>query len=513
MKKGLSRRPRASDRERDNQGALKTTSRVPIVSCHNFILATRDTGYRSLPTAISELVDNSIQAGASRIEIVIMETDRVPEAQISIGVLDNGCGMDKPTLALALQFGGSTRFGSRTGFGRFGMGLPNSSLSQGRRVDIYTWVRSRSVLHTYLDIDEVLSKARRTIRQPLLGSLPEWVGSAPSPKGTLVVWSRCDRLKHRRIETTIRHLARVLGRVYRYPLWEGLRLEINSRPIEPVDPLYLRCERHAGIASRYGKPMTYELTLSPVQKGTITVQFSRLPVAKWKRRSIEDKRESGLVGGAGVSIVRAGREIDYGWHLLGGKRRENYDDWWRCEIQFDPTLDELFGVTHSKQGITPTPELKALVSNDLEGIARVLNTQVRKAFQKAQIAESRIVSLANQTEPLLPPYTAGLGHGAKWQRPTRYHIAVAPMEGREFYGVEVRNAHVKVTINQDHPFYQRMYFPASTKSDQKDFMVLQCLVLAAARAELAARHGPDAQRLFAFRQNWSDALAAFSRTL
>jgi hypothetical protein len=48
---------------------------------------------------------------------------------LNLSVLDNGCGMDPTTLRQALRFGGSSRFNDRSGLGRFGIGLPNSSLS------------------------------------------------------------------------------------------------------------------------------------------------------------------------------------------------------------------------------------------------------------------------------------------------------------------------------------------------------------------------------------------------
>ena len=79
-----------------------------------------------------------------------------------------------------------------------------------------------------------------------------------------------------------------------------------------------------------------------------------------------------------MSLIRAGREIDFGWYLMGSKRKENYDDWWRCEIAFDPDLDEAFGVTHTKQKVNPTEELNGILAPDLERIARELNGIVRK---------------------------------------------------------------------------------------------------------------------------------------
>ena len=43
-------------------------SRWPVIAERQFILATRDTGYRNLPAAVAELIDNALQAGASFID-------------------------------------------------------------------------------------------------------------------------------------------------------------------------------------------------------------------------------------------------------------------------------------------------------------------------------------------------------------------------------------------------------------------------------------------------------------
>src|SRR3954468_11559150 len=84
-----------------------------IIALDKFIQATRDSGYKGTASAISELVDNSIQAGATRIAISVTATTSGAEDENAIEVsrLDNGCGMDPFTLRQALRFGGSTRFG------------------------------------------------------------------------------------------------------------------------------------------------------------------------------------------------------------------------------------------------------------------------------------------------------------------------------------------------------------------------------------------------------------------
>ena len=44
-----------------------------LVADHQFILATRDTGYRGLASAVAELIDNAVQARASEIRIFVRE--------------------------------------------------------------------------------------------------------------------------------------------------------------------------------------------------------------------------------------------------------------------------------------------------------------------------------------------------------------------------------------------------------------------------------------------------------
>ena len=109
--------------------------------------------------------------------------------------------------------------------------------------------------------------------------------------------------------------------------------------------------------------------------GVVEVRFAELPVEEWSKLPNDEKHRLGVSNGAGVSVVRADREIDCGWFFMGGKRRENYDDWWRCEVRFDPVLDEAFGITHTKQQIRPRDYLTEMLAEDMEGVARALNTR------------------------------------------------------------------------------------------------------------------------------------------
>lgn len=355
-----------------------------LIVPERFVLATRSSGYRGTSSAVAELVDNSVQAGARAIEIGVTSTPE-REYPIMVSVADNGCGMSRAAVREALKFGGTTRFDDRSGLGRFGMGLPNASLSQSRRFDVVTWKNRKAAYHAYLDADEIASGAVTEIPAPTrVGhtALPPIARSWTS--GTVVSWGRCDHLDFQRKSTLMRKMQIALGRMFRHLIWDGLALTINGRPVVPIDPLFLG-DHSVTQGGKVFSSKRFEVK-APTQVhelGHIHVTFSRLPVEEWHSLPTDEKRRRGVTGGRGVSIVRAGREIDYGWHFMGRKRRQNYDDWWRCEVRFNPELDDLFGVTHTKQGINPTSELLSFLVPHTEAVARAVYQDVGKAFRRA----------------------------------------------------------------------------------------------------------------------------------
>src|SRR5262249_60252614 len=126
-----------------------------------------------------------------------------------------------------------------------------------RRVEVYSWRKPGSVLHTYLDVDEIARGGMTEVPEPKPASLPAWVGKVQSQTGTVVIWTRCDRLDHRRVSTIARKLAPPLGRVFRYYLWDGVAILVNGVKVEPLDPLYLHENAPEPGAQIYRKPIQY----------------------------------------------------------------------------------------------------------------------------------------------------------------------------------------------------------------------------------------------------------------
>jgi hypothetical protein len=506
-----------------------------IVAVDKFIQATRDSGYKGTSSAVAELVDNSLQAGATEIAVSLSIAEDEKEHPIVLTVIDNGSGMDSHTLRTALRFGGSTRFNDRGGLGRYGMGLPNSSLSQAQRVTVHTWsTKGGKVFSSYLDLHEIASGALTSVPKPTQVCRPNFVNGFAS--GTAVTWSRCDRLDNRRISTVTRKLLHALGRRFRHFLWGGVSITVNGDLVEPIDPLFLHPQAKFNGATQFAEELVYEIAAAPDDPSTtglVRVRFSELPVAEWSKLSNKEKRGRGIAKGADVSVVRAGREVDYGWFFLGGKRRENYDDWWRCEIQFEPVLDEAFGITHTKQQIRPRPHLLEALSADMESTARALNNRARKAHLNARVAERFTASedRASEKDAMLKPLPPNprprdehvlkaigtkLGptpkNAVENDSPTEYRIVPKALSETAFFNYARDKGRLVLVLNPDHPFYKFVYKPLLESDDARAGTLrsqIDLMLLAAVRAEALLEGTQALQLAEQLRNGWSDTLATF----
>ena len=151
----------------------------------------RDIGY-DFPSAVADIVDNSIMAGATRVEVVI-EFDG---ADSSVSVADDGCGMTANGLVEALRYG-TRRTYSRGDLGRYGLGLKTASLSQCRSVTVVTrssLTATRVSVRT-LDLDLIAEWDEWLVvdpgHDPAVPRARSWLADGP---GTVVIWRKLDRV-------------------------------------------------------------------------------------------------------------------------------------------------------------------------------------------------------------------------------------------------------------------------------------------------------------------------------
>jgi hypothetical protein len=206
-------------------------------------------GY-SLPTAIADLVDNSITAGASEIRIVLHWAG----SGSWIAVLDNGRGMDDDELTRAMRLGSRSPVEQRSpkDLGRFGLGLKTASLSQARSLTVASKGGHRELNVRRWDLDVVTrSRDWTLLLDPSSGSEGRLDPVRPLEHGTIVLLERLDRLAedtdpeddraHRRfleqIRRTHEHLAMVFHRFLAGR--RAISMWINDHRIEPWDPFLL----------------------------------------------------------------------------------------------------------------------------------------------------------------------------------------------------------------------------------------------------------------------------------
>ena len=509
---------------------MPKTSQASLVVASHFIEATRDSGYKSLGSALAELIDNAFEAKAMSIQVTIRRLDGAEKPECVVSVSDNGRGMDAETCRNSLRFGWSPRFNQRDSHGRYGMGLPNASLSHARRVEVLSSRDGRSAAMSYLDADEFSQGKRDTVPDAHALPLAEYQASHPFKHGTTVRWRKCDRLENRKFGPLTKRLHMELGRLFRYQLWAGKRVMLNGEDIKPVDPLFEKTGAGLIGAKSHGPELSYDVTLPNPENGAATsvvqVRFTELPVAEWYSLSNAQKNAAGIAKGAGISIVRAGREIDCGWFFMGQKRRENYDDWWRCEVRFDPALDEMFGVTHTKQEIHPSEKLGAILTPDMEKIARELNGRARKAFVEVKACEHKrdAEQLAERFDNLIEPppqaLTTARKHSGQLRRGGRgrvggleYRLQAGPSDDVCFFEPDLKGARLTVVLNVRHPFVQRAcakLLDGNRNAEGPADKNLELLILAAARTEVTLAHDKRTKKwMRQFRESWSNILAKF----
>lgn len=431
-----------------------------IINTRMTVQSMRDSGYKSTTHALAELIDNSIESGATAIELFgVSRRDSSAHRRSTLkelAVLDNGCGMDETTLRGSLRYGHGTRQ-ERRGIGRFGLGLPNSSLSQARRVDVWSWQAGvTNALHTRLSVDDVENGATE-ISKPELRSVPEVYLEASlngfEECGTLVVWSDLDRAEWKLVSTTFRHTEFLLGRIYRRFLAKpterchsgnpqldeiGDQRTITCIPVQdidgsfevqqdgivevrPNDPLYLMTG--TSCPEKFGPgPMFQELESSPYfvsvpyegKQYTVTIRASHARPhvrdslhddAQWPPEH-QGKDAGGMEWGKhadrnlGVSMMRAHREIqlDESW-VKGDDPRER---WWTVEVDFPTALDEVFGVTNNKQGAVTFQRL-AMYNLEREKLPGESPSDVRRRLEECGDRKVHLLDVKLQIERAIKP--------------------------------------------------------------------------------------------------------------
>lgn len=172
---------------------------LAIPKPESLIESLRSVGY-SVPTALADIVDNSLAANARTIWINFHWAGQ----HSAITILDDGDGMSQATLFEAMRPGTQSPLETRNprDLGRFGLGLKTASFSQCRSLTVAARERGENTSAWRWDLDYVEHHREWRLLKGLdKEAEPFCSGIGGMPQGTLVLWRKLDRLVDSRLPT------------------------------------------------------------------------------------------------------------------------------------------------------------------------------------------------------------------------------------------------------------------------------------------------------------------------
>lgn len=422
------------DRQAEHLGRLPGEFEFRLFDTAQAIRSQRASGYRNTAAAAREIVDNAIEAGAQHVWITIDESKHQNNRRYASAVafIDDGPGMLPEMARYALTWGGGTHADEARFIGKFGFGLPNSSVNQTERVEVYTRTTSdEPIRRVDIDIREVTAFGKQTVAPAEEADLPDFVkrylrkNDVTFDHGTVVVWCRPDRLTYRTPAKLREHLIDDFGVVYRY-LLDDVTILVEHKRVEVVDPLFLDPRGRFFLSGEDGGAQEIEDRLLPVRSvedpdsgerrlelvdspeqletsskgtvvaaGSIRVRVARFPLdfvefSKGKATTDAHQRAKIRRDRRGISFVRAQREIETvdSFPRSEEAKASGLGDWpllqafayhFAVEISFKPELDDVMGIANDKQAVRPSEDFwRVLASAEVDRIIREEQNWQRK---------------------------------------------------------------------------------------------------------------------------------------
>ncbi len=382
----------------------------------------RDIGY-DFPAAVADIVDNSIMAGAERVDIMI-EFDG---ADSFVSIADDGHGMSANGLVEALRYG-SRRSYSRGDLGRYGLGLKTASLSQCRSVTVVTQreVPGSRAVARMLDLDLIAEWDEWLVVDPVRDAAVERAREALGDNsGTVVVWRKLDRVLpekrphgawgRRRLDGLAAKTAEHLGVVF-HRFLEGARgrtvaVTVNGEKVEPWNPFAPDEPARIELA-----PQRFELVADGVS-GKAELRRYVLPSRDLFSSTAEFERLSGPLNWnrqQGLYIYRADRLVQWGgWNGVRGI--DEHTKLARASLDFDTDLDAVFNINVAKIRVTIPLQLRQMIErpiNELCGQADdIYRKTSRRTVPEPEAANDDVspVPKGAGTSPISRQVNAGVG--------------------------------------------------------------------------------------------------------
>ena len=476
----------------------------------------RDTGY-NFNTAIADIIDNSIAAEATKVDISI---DLNPKGEVSVFIADNGYGMDEEGLKNAMRYGSKQRE-DPSSLGKFGLGLKTGSTAFCRCLSVVSrGPMEDTVRKVQWDLDYIAETNEWNLRQPEADEdeIELLDATAEGGTGTLVIWQKIDRLlksyknkgsQKTALKRTINDLQFHISMVYQRFLdnqddrARNIEITVNGTSIRAWDPFCLSEEDTDLLANE-----TVDVEMPDGSESFFKVKAYLLPNSK--NFSTSQARDDARISNdmQGFYIYRENRLIHYGdW--LGMYTREPHGSLLRVEFSFDYTLDDVFNVDIKKSRILLNEDIFDYLKNQVlpaprraaderyrTGVKKQVATKSYDAHEasnknideKATGVEESRVTVTGKDQVKLENRNGTFTHKITIRsasKPGQYRVIPVDTldDGQLWNPCIVDGGKHGVELNRSHPYYQKIYYPIL----QQNVMVtgMDALLWALAEAELS----------------------------
>ncbi|MDX5388403.1 MAG: ATP-binding protein [Alteromonadaceae bacterium] len=341
----------------------------------------RDFGY-SLETALADVIDNSISAGSTTIQLIANTAVEEP----SIIIADDGSGMSEAELVEAMRLGSKNPSDKRAvqDLGRFGLGLKSASFSQCRSLTVISSQNSK-VSCARWDLDRVSQRNDWSLELLDDHSVLPGLDLLPA-NGTVVVWEKLDRLIGGYGDDRVKrvsHLNEEIGQAERHlrlvfhRFLEGrnprIRIFLNKRQLKPIDPM----------ASGHPSTQKSPEEVLGLSKGQVRIRCYTLPHHKKMTRDEWDETggPEGHLKSQGLYIYRENRLIiSGGW--LGLARQTELTKLCRIAVDIPNTMDSDWKIDVKKASAQLPPQVRERLKKIVEHFVGTSKRTYRRRGQR-----------------------------------------------------------------------------------------------------------------------------------
>ena len=355
--------------------------------------STRAIGYTT-SAAVADLIDNSISANASRIQIQFVSGENS-----YISILDDGAGMDPDALRQAMKYGSGNPWKERSpsDLGRFGLGLKTASLSQCRKLTVAS--KRDGIISAFCwDLDHVIeAKAWELLEldKEDIQHLPQIGELQCLSEGTIVLWDKLDKIfvgddnKEQGLLLKIKEVEEHLSLTFhRYlqgePGLKKLTITSNGIPLKPTDPFFIT--RSDEMPSERISVHYINQTGEDAVDNVIVTPFI-LPFSDALSQTDLDALggKDGLIKNQGFYIYRNKRLIVAAdWFRLA--RKTDLSKLCRVRVDMPNTLDDIWTIDVKKSMAVP-PEVV------LRNLRRIVSPIIKAGKRKYKFRATKEASV------------------------------------------------------------------------------------------------------------------------